>query len=160
MTCIPVLERFKSCTWNSPFTLFLGGLIFGKAYIRREICVSNSGGLICGGAYIRDFTVLHCYSYIWNILSIDFLGKLRCPKWRGNLETTRWRLREKTSKIIWHSCECRSPLCDRYCEGFATGDRWYQQATCCWRAAMNILSADFGMVFFVILLLFLLDAGS
>ena len=37
-------------------TLFLGWLIFGGAYIRREVCASEQGGLYLRGAYIRDFT--------------------------------------------------------------------------------------------------------
>ena len=44
---------------------FFEGLIFGGAYLRKEICVSKSIGLPCsgfgwlmfGGAYFRNFTV-------------------------------------------------------------------------------------------------------
>ena len=35
--------------------LFLEGLIFGGAYVRREICVSKSFGLACGGKEIYHF---------------------------------------------------------------------------------------------------------
>ena len=43
MKYIPILERFKSCTWNSPFTLFFGGLIF----VGKFVSVIQ-GGLIFG----------------------------------------------------------------------------------------------------------------
>ena len=55
MTClyifyiyIPVLERFKSCAWNSPSTLFLGGLIFG-----RRLIFGGKFLLVIRRAYIR-----------------------------------------------------------------------------------------------------------
>ena len=35
--------------------LFLEGLIFGGAYLRREICVSKSIGLACSGKEIYNF---------------------------------------------------------------------------------------------------------
>ena len=35
--------------------LFLEGLIFGGAYIRREICVSKSIGVACSGKEIYHF---------------------------------------------------------------------------------------------------------
>ena len=35
--------------------LFLEGLIFGGAYVRREICVSKSIGLACSGKEIYHF---------------------------------------------------------------------------------------------------------
>ena len=43
--------------------LFLEGLIFGGAYLRRVFCVTSLGGLyleglIHGGAYFRNFTVV------------------------------------------------------------------------------------------------------
>ena len=43
--------------------LFLEGLIFGGAYLRRVFCVTSLGGLyleglIRGGAYFRNFTVV------------------------------------------------------------------------------------------------------
>ena len=43
--------------------LTVHGLIFGRAYYRKDICVldlrgSFSGGLMFGGAYYRNFTVL------------------------------------------------------------------------------------------------------
>ena len=41
--------------------LFLEGLIFGGAYVRREICVSKSIGLACNGKEIYHFCfVLLC----------------------------------------------------------------------------------------------------
>ena len=41
--------------------LFLKGLIFGGAYLRREICVSKSIGLACSGKEIYHFCfVLLC----------------------------------------------------------------------------------------------------
>ena len=41
--------------------LFLEGLIFGGAYVRREICVSKSIGLACSGKEIYHFCfVLLC----------------------------------------------------------------------------------------------------
>ena len=41
--------------------LFLEGPIFGGAYVRREICVSNSIGLACSGKEIYHFCfVLLC----------------------------------------------------------------------------------------------------
>ena len=41
--------------------LFLEGLIFGGAYLRREICVSKSIGLACSGKEIYHFCfVLLC----------------------------------------------------------------------------------------------------
>ena len=41
--------------------LFLDGLIFGGAYLRREICVSKSIGLACSGKEIYHFCfVLLC----------------------------------------------------------------------------------------------------
>ena len=41
--------------------LFLAGLIFGGAYLRREICVSKSSGLACSGKEIYHFCfVLLC----------------------------------------------------------------------------------------------------
>ena len=41
--------------------LFLVGLIFGEAYVRREICVSKSIGLACSGREIYHFCfVLLC----------------------------------------------------------------------------------------------------
>ena len=41
--------------------LFLEGLIFGGAYVRREICVSKSIGLACSGREIYHFCfVLLC----------------------------------------------------------------------------------------------------
>ena len=36
--------------------LFLEGLIFGGAYVRREICVSKSIGLACNGKEIYHFS--------------------------------------------------------------------------------------------------------
>ena len=33
LTYIPILERFRSCTWNLIFTLFLEGLIFGGHFV-------------------------------------------------------------------------------------------------------------------------------
>ena len=49
--------------FQRPFlrSLFLEGLIFGGAYVRREICVSKSIGLACGGKEIYHFCfVLLC----------------------------------------------------------------------------------------------------
>ena len=49
--------------FQSPFLrgLFLEGLIFGGAYVRREICVSKSIGLACSGKKIYHFCfVLLC----------------------------------------------------------------------------------------------------
>ena len=40
--------------------LFLEGLIFGGAYLRREICVSKSIGLACSGKEIYHF--LLCFT--------------------------------------------------------------------------------------------------
>ena len=41
--------------------LFLEGPLFGGAYVRREICVSNSIGLACSGKEIYHFCfVLLC----------------------------------------------------------------------------------------------------
>ena len=41
--------------------LFLEGLVFGGAYVRREICVSKSIGLACSGKEIYHFCfVLLC----------------------------------------------------------------------------------------------------
>ena len=41
--------------------LFLEGLIFGGAYVRREICISKSIGLACSGKEIYHFCfVLLC----------------------------------------------------------------------------------------------------
>ena len=41
--------------------LFLEGLIFGGAYVRREICVSKSIGVACSGKKIYHFCfVLLC----------------------------------------------------------------------------------------------------
>ena len=43
------------------YYLFLDGLIFGGAYVRREICVSKSIGLACSGKEIYHFCfVLLC----------------------------------------------------------------------------------------------------
>ena len=39
--------------------LFLEGLIFGGAYLRREMRY-EFGGLIFGGAYFLNFTVITC----------------------------------------------------------------------------------------------------
>ena len=49
--------------FQRPFlrSLFLEGLIFGGAYLRREICVSKSIGLACSGKEIYHFCfVLLC----------------------------------------------------------------------------------------------------
>ena len=49
--------------FQRPFlrSLFLEGLIFGGAYVRREICVSKSIGLACSGKEIYHFCfVLLC----------------------------------------------------------------------------------------------------
>ena len=49
--------------FQRPFlrALFLEGLIFGGAYLRREICVSKSIGLACSGKEIYHFCfVLLC----------------------------------------------------------------------------------------------------
>ena len=58
---MPVLERLKSCTWNSPFTLFLGGLIFGEGLIfGGKFVVVIRGAYILGRAFIR----------VWHIFGI------------------------------------------------------------------------------------------
>ena len=49
--------------FQRPFlrSLFLEGLIFGGAYVRREICISKSIGLACSGKEIYHFCfVLLC----------------------------------------------------------------------------------------------------
>ena len=54
----PGLIFFKGPFWRG---LFLEGLIFGGAYLRREICVSKSIGLACSGKEIYHFCfVLLC----------------------------------------------------------------------------------------------------
>ena len=53
----------RAYIFQRPFLrgLFLEGLIFGGAYVRREICVSKSIGLACSGKEIYDFCfVLLC----------------------------------------------------------------------------------------------------
>ena len=64
LTYIQVLERFRSCTLNSPFTLFLEGLIFEGAYIPREICVRDKGVLYSVGLIFRG----DLYSGFYGIL--------------------------------------------------------------------------------------------
>ena len=39
--------------------LVLEGLIFGGAYVRREICVTKSIGLACGGKEITIFALFY-----------------------------------------------------------------------------------------------------
>ena len=39
--------------------LLLEGLIFGGAYVRKEICVSNSIGLACSGKEINHFALFY-----------------------------------------------------------------------------------------------------
>ena len=57
MTYILVLiERFRSCTRNSPFTLSLGGLYSGGLIFGGKFVLVNRGASI-RGASIRDFTV-------------------------------------------------------------------------------------------------------
>ena len=53
----------RAYIFQRPFLrgLFLEGLIFGGAYVRREICVSKSIGLACSGKEIYHFCfVLLC----------------------------------------------------------------------------------------------------
>ena len=77
-TYIPALERFRSCTWKSPFTLFLGGLYMGGLYSEGNLCYwlggLCSGSLYSGGLYSefygirRAFYVSICvllYDIIW-----------------------------------------------------------------------------------------------
>ena len=53
----------RAYIFQRPFLrgLFLEGLIFGGAYVRREICVSKSIGLACSGKEIYHF--LLCFTF-------------------------------------------------------------------------------------------------
>ena len=49
--------RSEKLYLNLFFTLFLGALIFGGDYIRREICVSDQGTLYLGGLYLEFYGI-------------------------------------------------------------------------------------------------------
>ena len=53
----------RAFIFQRPFLrgLFLEGLIFGGAYVRREICVSKSIGLACSGKEIYHFCFVLLY---------------------------------------------------------------------------------------------------
>ena len=81
--------------------LFLEGLIFGGAYVRREICVSKSIGLACSGKEIYHFCfVLLLYSRA--------NSKYKPPRgayiWRGDLTEGFYALRFWGAyNFIWRS---------------------------------------------------------
>ena len=46
------------------------GLIFGGAYVRREICVSKSIGLVCSGKEIYHFALFYFVDYKHLLVSL------------------------------------------------------------------------------------------
>ena len=54
---IPVLERFKSCSWDSPFTLFLWGLYSGGLIFEGKFVLVIRRGLYSGSLYSRSYNI-------------------------------------------------------------------------------------------------------
>ena len=60
------------------------GLLFRRAYYRKDICVCdlggllNSGGLIFAGVYYQDFTIFE--EELHNIRLSEVIGK-KCVEW-------------------------------------------------------------------------------
>ena len=68
----------------------MGGLIFGGAYIRREICVSKSAGLIIGGKFVSPISP--CAN--------DNIGALTRNSWQLNL-SEHANFKHKKQQLYW-----------------------------------------------------------
>ena len=86
LLCFPIFTNYyrkipkispRAYSFQRPFMrgLFLEGLIFGGAYVQREICITKSIGLACSGKEIYHFCfVLLCIR--GQIPSTSLLGGL------------------------------------------------------------------------------------
>ena len=65
----------RAYIFQRPFLrgLFLEGLIFGTAYIRRELCISKSARLILGGKFVSKSIGL---GYSWKEIYLSNLQKV------------------------------------------------------------------------------------
>ena len=65
----------KSCTWNSPFTLFVGGLIFGGKFV-----LVIRGDYIRGGLYLGFYGIWSTRDRWYGLWSVDlFLSNTKIP---------------------------------------------------------------------------------
>ena len=105
------------------------GLIFGRAYVRREICVSKSIGLACSGKEITIFAFFALYSranskyksprgaYIWRgesrrvFLRYDFGGAYI---WRRLFSEFYGTLSSGSSLVKGRTC-ARDPVQQHFC---------------------------------------------